>query len=88
MNDLFIIFAMSLLTFSLYGWDKHLAIYHKKRIPEFLLLFFAALAGGFGALCGMILFRHKTQHMKFLVFVPVFVALQMALDVAYRLWPH
>ena len=38
--DLFVIYAMSLLTFALYGWDKHLAVYQKKRIPEFILLLF------------------------------------------------
>lgn len=38
--DLFVIYAMSLLTFALYGWDKHLAVYQKTRIPEFILLLF------------------------------------------------
>lgn len=28
------------LTFALYGWDKHLAVYQKTRIPEFILLCF------------------------------------------------
>lgn len=86
MEDLLYIYIMSLLTFALYGWDKHLAVYHKTRVPEFLLLFFAAIGGAFGALCSMILFRHKTQHKKFLICVPVFLVVQLVIDVVYRLW--
>ena len=45
--DLFVIYAISLLTFALYGWDKHLAVYQKTRIPEFILLLFSFLCGAF-----------------------------------------
>lgn len=86
MTDLLYIYIASLLTFALYGWDKHLAVYQKRRIPEVLLLFFSAIGGGFGALCAMILFRHKTLHTKFLVCVPIFTIVQIALDVLYRLY--
>ena len=84
--DLFVIYAMSLLTFALYGWDKHLAVYQKTRIPEFILLLFSFLCGAFGALCAMILFKYKTLHKMFLICVPVFLILQLALDVLYRVF--
>lgn len=84
--DLFVIYAMSLLTFALYGWDKHLAVYQKTRIPEFILLLFSFLGGAFGALCAMILFKHKTLHNMFLICVPVFLFLQLAMDVLYRVF--
>lgn len=84
--DLFVIYAMSLLTFALYGWDKHLAVYQKTRIPEFVLLLFSFLCGAFGALCAMILFKHKALHKMFLICVPVFLILQLALDVLYRVF--
>lgn len=84
--DLFIIYAMSLLTFALYGWDKHLAVYQKTRIPEFILLLFSFLGGAFGALCGMILFKHKTLHKMFLICVPIFLILQLGLDILYRVF--
>ena len=29
--DLLVIYVMSLLTFALYGWDKHLSVYQKTR---------------------------------------------------------
>ena len=77
---------MSLLTFALYGWDKHLAVYQKTRIPEFILLLFSFLCGAFGALCAMILFKHKTLHKMFQICVPVFLILQLALDVLYRVF--
>lgn len=77
---------MSLLTFVLFGWDKHLAVYHKTRIPEFILLLFSFLGGAFGGLCGMIIFRHKTLHKIFLIFVPIFLFLQLAVDIIYRVF--
>lgn len=77
---------MSLLTFAIYGWDKHLAIYQKTRIPEFILLLLSFLGGAFGALCGMILFKHKTLHKMFLICVPVFLIFQLGLDIFYRVF--
>lgn len=84
--DLFVLYVMSLLTFALYAWDKHLAYVQKTRIPEMLLLLFALLGGGFGALCGMIFFKHKTLHKKFLICVPVFMILQISFDIIYRVF--
>jgi len=80
-----ILYLMCCLTFALYGWDKHRAVYQKARIPEFLLLAFSFLLGAFGALCGMMLFRHKTQHTSFLICVPVFLFLQLAAIITLRL---
>lgn len=86
MGDLFFIYIMSLLTFAMYGWDKHLAVYNKTRIPEFILLLFAFLGGAFGALCGMILFKHKTLHKMFLICVPIFLVLQQTTVILFRLF--
>jgi uncharacterized membrane protein YsdA (DUF1294 family) len=33
----------------------------------------------------MILFEHKTKHKSFLICVPVFLFLQLAIDIAYRM---
>lgn len=86
MGDLFFIYIMSLLTFAMYGWDKHLAVYNKTRIPELILLLFAFLGGAFGALCGMILFKHKTLHKMFLICVPIFLFLQLIIIILFRLF--
>lgn len=84
--DLFVIYGLSLITFALYGWDKHLAVYQKTRIPEFILLLFSFMGGAFGALCGMIFFKHKTLHKMFLICVPVFLFLQLTIDILYRVF--
>ena len=84
--DLFIIYIASIFTFALFAWDKHLAVFQKTRIPEFILLIFSFLGGAFGALCAMIIFRHKTNHKKFTICVPIFVFLQLALDIIYRVF--
>jgi len=78
-------FIMNLLTFALFAWDKHLAVYNKTRIPEAILLLFAFLDGAFGALCAMILFRHKTVHKMFTISVPILVILQLTVIILYRL---
>lgn len=57
--------AMSLLTFILFGADKHKAKAHKWRIPEKTLLGLSLLGGFAGGFLGMEFFRHKTKHWYF-----------------------
>jgi uncharacterized membrane protein YsdA (DUF1294 family) len=85
-EDLLLIYVMSILTFALFAYDKHLAYFQKRRIPEFVLMLSATLMGAFGALCAMILFKHKTLHRKFTVGVPVLLFVQLALDILYRIF--
>lgn len=59
----------------LYGFDKWRAMREEWRVSERTLLFSAFLAP-FGALSGMVLFRHKVRKAKFLIFVPFFAVLQ------------
>ena len=84
--DLFVIYIASIFTFALFAWDKHLAVFQKTRVPELILLLFSCLGGAFGALCAMIFFRHKTNHKKFTICVPIFVFLQLAIDMIYRVF--
>lgn len=84
--DLFILYVMSIMTFVLFAWDKHLACVQKTRIPELLLLLFSLLGGAFGALCAMIFFRHKTLHKKFTICVPVFLFLQLTIIIVCRVY--
>ena len=84
--DLFIIYIASIFTFALFAWDKHLAVFQKTRVPEFILLLFSFLGGAFGALCAMIIFRHKTNHKKFTICIPILVFLQLAIDIFYRVF--
>lgn len=84
--DLFVLYIMSLITFALFAWDKHLAYVQKMRVPEILLLIFSLFGGAFGALCAMIFFKHKTLHKKFLICVPAFLFIQLAMDIIYRVF--
>ena len=51
------------------------------RIPERVLFAAAVLGGSVGILLGMYLARHKTKHPKFVIGIPVILAVQVALIV-------
>ncbi|MBT5101839.1 MAG: DUF1294 domain-containing protein [Planctomycetes bacterium] len=51
----------------LYGLDKWKAQKQRERVPERVLLMWASLGGGTGALVGMALFRHKIRKPSFWV---------------------
>ncbi|MBR1449346.1 MAG: DUF1294 domain-containing protein [Prevotella sp.] len=80
-----LIFFPNVISFALFGYDKHQATYQKWRIPEFVLLLFAFLNGAFGALCGMVFFKHKTKKNLFLFTVPILLFLQLAVAIVARL---
>ncbi len=61
----------------LFGVDKCKAANGAWRIPDTILLL-VAFCGPFGAYAGMLLFRHKTRKVKFIL-VPVFMFIQSAL---------
>ena len=63
--------VINLLALLVFVLDKIKAKRNGWRISENTLLLLAAL-GPFGAFAGMVIFRHKTQHVKFCI-VPVFV---------------
>lgn len=56
--------------------DKNRAQKHKWRISERMLFVFALIGGSFGSLIGMWLFRHKTKHWYFVVFIPLILVCQ------------
>ena len=56
--------------------DKWKAKKNRWRIRESTLLIVAVLGGSIGSLAGMYLFRHKTQHLKFTLGVPLILAAQ------------
>ena len=76
---------INLVTFIVYGVDKHRAEKNstrkkpRRRIPEATLLWLAVWGGSIGALLAMKVFRHKTQHKKFTILVPLILLAQLAL---------
>ena len=68
--------GVNILAFLSFAYDKHTARNNGRRISESTLLVLAFL-GPFGAYGAMLMFRHKTQKIRF-YFVPVFLVLHIA----------
>ena len=78
---------INLLGLVLYGWDKAKSKGKGRRIPERVLLWVARLGGGVGCWMGMMLFRHKTKHNRFMILVPLWAVLwSVALALLARAW--
>jgi uncharacterized membrane protein YsdA (DUF1294 family) len=65
-------------------WDKKISKKNKVelRIPEAVLLLLSALGGSVAMFITMLLMRHKTKHVKFMLGIPVIMILQAAAAVA------
>lgn len=61
------------ISFLLMLTDKHKAKKRRYRIPESVLLGFAAIGGSLGSLVGMYLVRHKTKKTRFYIGIPIFL---------------
>lgn len=75
---IFLIVVINIVTFGVYALDKNRAQNSEFRISERTLLLLAALGGALGAYLGMNIFRHKTQHVRFKIFVPTMLVVQVA----------
>ena len=75
-----------LLTANLAGlWlcssDKKRAKKKRWRIPEKTFFITAFLGGGIGVWAGMYLFRHKTRHWYFVIFIPLITLAEYGLAI-------
>ena len=68
---------MNILTFVIYGVDKHKAKEGKWRIPERTLILLAVFGGFAGALAGMLIWHHKTRKKKFYITIPVLTVINI-----------
>lgn len=57
--------------------DKKKAINNNYRIPEKNLFIVCLIGGSLGILIGMYTFRHKTRHNKFVIGVPIILAIEV-----------
>lgn len=69
-------YVASVVTFILFAYDKHCAVFGKWRVPEFVLLLASLFLGAFGGLCGMIMFNHKTSKKSFTLSVSLLLVFQ------------
>jgi uncharacterized membrane protein YsdA (DUF1294 family) len=74
-----VLIIINIFAFVLCLYDKSAAKLKIYRIPERVFLSVAACFGSLGVFCGMYLFRHKTRHKKFIVLVPLFRVVQVAI---------
>jgi uncharacterized membrane protein YsdA (DUF1294 family) len=75
-------FVLSVVTLIVFGFDKGKAKWKEKhpdtrRVPEKTLFLLAILGGSPGALLGMKLFHHKTNHKSFRFGIPLVLVLQI-----------
>lgn len=56
--------------------DKRTAIKHKWRVRESTLLIVSAFGGSVAMYITMLLIRHKTKHLKFMLGIPLIFILQ------------
>lgn len=73
------ILVMTVITFVVFGIDKWKARNDKWRTPESTLFLLAIFGGSIGALLGMQVWRHKTQHWSFRLGIPLILLLQVAI---------
>jgi len=77
-----ILVVVNIISLVLFGVDKLKSMSGGWRIPEANLLL-VALCGPFGAYAAMLLFRHKTRKIKFLL-VPLFMFIQLGVILYLR----
>ena len=71
--------TVNILAFAMMGLDKSRARNGEWRISERALFLSAILGGALGSNLGMQLFRHKTKHWYFVVFMPLILIAWVAL---------
>ena len=57
--------------------DKYKAVHHKWRISEAALLIVAALGGGAAMYTTMLIIRHKTRKLKFMLGIPLIIVVEL-----------
>ena len=73
--------VMNVVGLAAMGMDKAKAKSGAWRIPEKTLFLFSIIGGSLGTWAGMYLFRHKTKHWYFVVFMPLIFVMHVAATV-------
>lgn len=74
--------AISLIAVIMTVYDKRAAKKKPKaRVPEARLFITAILGGSVFMLATMLMIRHKTKHLSFMVGLPIIIAIQFALAI-------
>lgn len=73
---LLVVYGLSIL---LTVYDKCVAGGRRRRVPEQVFFILALLGGSFAMYLTMLLIRHKTKHKRFMLGLPLIMAVQIAL---------
>lgn len=71
------VITINIIGFILAAADKYKARRKLWRIPEKTFFLLAILGGCPGIYSGLLLFRHKTRHLSFMLGIPVIFILQL-----------
>jgi len=74
-----VILFWNLITFTIMKIDKRRAQKGKYRISEKKIMYYAFFFGASGAYMGLKVFKHKTQHKKFVYGLPILIIMNMAI---------
>ncbi len=69
--------VINIIGFILMGVDKKKAKIGAWRIPEKVFFIVSIIGGSLGTWAGMYIFRHKTKHWYFVVFIPLILIAQI-----------
>lgn len=68
--------VINIVGFAIMGIDKRRAKKDLWRIPERMFFLCTFVGGGYGSWLGMRVFRHKTKHWYFVLFIPLMTAVE------------
>lgn len=77
------LFIISIVTVILTVYDKIAARKRKYRISEATLILCGIFGGAVAELVTMLLIRHKTRHIKFMLGLPLIITAQVVLVIAF-----
>lgn len=91
MSIFLIILAIYLLIINLIAvavtiYDKICAVKRRWRVKESTLLLLSFLGGSIGMYITMLLIRHKTRHLKFMLGIPIILIFQLV--IAFVIWRY
>ena len=91
MNIFVIILAIYLILINLIAvivtiYDKRCAVKRRWRVKESTLLLLSVFGGGICMYITMLLIRHKTRHIKFMLGIPLILIVQLI--IAFQIWRY
>ena len=91
MNIFLFILAIYLILINLIAvivtiYDKLCAVKRRWRVKESTLLILSALGGSISMYITMLLIRHKTRHIKFMLGIPLILIFQLL--IAFLIWRY